>query len=36
LHASVITEEEKDARTDLSTLPEIQNEVKATDDEAAE
>ena len=36
LHAAVITEEEKDARTDLSTLPEIQNEVKTTDDEAAE
>lgn len=33
---AVITEEEKDARTDLSTLPEIQNEDRTTGEEAAE
>lgn len=33
---AVITEEEKDARIDLSTLPEIQNEDRTTSEEAAE
>ncbi|XP_020256320.1 uncharacterized protein DDB_G0290685-like [Asparagus officinalis] len=33
---SVITVEEREARMDLSTLPDIQNEVRSTDDEVAE
>lgn len=33
---AMITEEEKDTRTDLSTLPEIQNEDRTTGEEAAE
>ncbi|RWW32182.1 hypothetical protein GW17_00003173 [Ensete ventricosum] len=33
---TMVTEEERDARTDLSTLPDIQNDIKNIEDDAAE
>ena len=32
----MVTEEERDARTDLSTLPDIQNDIKNVEGDAAE